>query len=75
MTDDNVVSLHLVEKAELKEPDVWVDAAKVAMEAGAVFGVLIYVDSAGDTSYISIGAERASMRGMVEEIRDDLRGV
>jgi hypothetical protein len=55
--------------------NLWEASIAAAKKANAIYGALIYVNDEGDTCYISIGSDRASFRGLIEEIRDDLRGV
>ncbi len=72
---DNIVTLHAVEKVVAPEKkNFWNEAALTAVKNNAIYGILIYVNSDGDTCYISIGADRPSFRGLIEEIRDEISG-
>jgi hypothetical protein len=70
--NENVIQL-----ISTKSPQdgLWEASIAAAKKANAIYGALIYVNDEGDTCYISIGSDRASFRGLIEEIRDDLRGV
>jgi hypothetical protein len=61
------------ELQESLESNVWQAATTVALTIGAIWGALLYVTDQRDTHYVPVCADRASLRGLVKEVRDDLR--
>jgi hypothetical protein len=61
--------------AEPRKSNAWEESVKSALKDRPAYGVLIYVTDAGETVYISIGVDRVALRGLIEEILDDLRGM
>lgn len=59
---------------EIPPGDPWQVAAEMVVKDKALWGGILFVTEDGDIGTVYVGADRVSFRGLIESIRDGLRG-